>query len=136
LFRLLAMAIDAKAVFANLVEKERLYGHHSAEGRAMRTLGRALDGWSNGGLSADDVYALCDQAIADWLKARLKVSAWSAPRRIDLFEAARAAKLITDADELCLQRLPDRRAESSALAAENVQARLQLCIEIVERHWS
>ena len=48
------MAFDAQAIFANLTEKERVFGHHSAEGRAIRTLGRTLDGWSTGDLSARD----------------------------------------------------------------------------------
>ena len=130
------MSFDPKAIFANLSEKERLYGHHSAEGRAMRTLSRALDGWSNGNLSADDGIVLCDQAMEDWLKARLKVSAWSALRFADLLAAARTAELITDGELMRLARLHDRRAHASALATADVEAALQWCIEIVERHWS
>ena len=42
------MKFDAQAIFANLTEKERVKGHHSAEGQAIRTLGRALNGGSVG----------------------------------------------------------------------------------------
>ena len=42
------MSFDAQAIFANLAEKERIKGHHSPEGRAIRTLSRALSGWSSG----------------------------------------------------------------------------------------
>ena len=71
------MTFDPQAIFANLVEKERLKGHHSPEGRAIRILSRAMNGWSSGNLAALDVLVLCDQALEDWLKARLKLSAWS-----------------------------------------------------------
>jgi hypothetical protein len=70
----IVMSFDAKAILANLVEQERIKGHHSAEGRAIRTLARALSGWSTGTLSPTDVIILCDQAVEDWLKARLKRS--------------------------------------------------------------
>jgi hypothetical protein len=70
------MAFDAQAIFANLAEKERIKGHHSPEGRAIRTLSRALNGWSTGTLTRRDVIVLCDQAIADWLNTRLQRSAW------------------------------------------------------------
>ena len=67
------MTFDPRAIFANLTEKERLKGHHSAEGRALKTLSRALNGWSPGSLAPLDVLVLCDQAVEDWLKARLKL---------------------------------------------------------------
>ena len=71
------MAFDAQSIFANLAEKERLKGHHSAEGRAIRILSRAMNGWSSGNLAALDVLVLCDQSLEDWLKARLKLSPWA-----------------------------------------------------------
>src|ERR1700704_241399 len=77
------MSFDAQGIFANLAEKERIKGHHSPEGRAIRTLSRALNGWSSGSLSRRDVAVLCDQAMQDWLHARLKRSPW-------LFEAVPA----------------------------------------------
>ena len=67
------MSFDAHGIFANLAEQERLKGHHSPEGRAIRTLSRALSGWVAKNLAADDVVVLCAQAVEDWLKARLAV---------------------------------------------------------------
>ena len=68
------MNFDAKAIFADLAEKETIKGHHSPEGRAIRTLSRALNGYSSGNLSGRDVVVLYDQTIEDWLKAKCKFS--------------------------------------------------------------
>ena len=74
-YRVLIMPFDAQAIFANLAEKEQIKGHHSPEGRAIRTLSRALSGWSSEKIFRPvDVIVLCDQAVEDWLKARLKRS--------------------------------------------------------------
>ena len=62
------MPFNAQLVYANLVEKERVKGHHSPEGRAIRVLSRALSGWSSSDLSARDVVVLCDQAVEDCSK--------------------------------------------------------------------
>jgi hypothetical protein len=132
------MTFDAQAIFANLTEKERLHGHHSAAGRAIRTLSRALNGWSAGNLAANDVIVLCDQAIEDWLKARLKVSAWAATSLRQLLAEAVAMELITPVDLVHLQTVHDLRAHSTpdAIAADDVEAALKWTIEIVDRHWS
>jgi len=132
------MTFDPQAIFANLTAKERLHGHHSAEGRAIRTLSRALNGWSAGNLAADDVIVLCDQAIEDWLKARLKVSAWAATSLRQLLATAVATELITPAELIHLQTIHDLRAQSTAdpVAADDVEAVLEWAIEIIENHWS
>ncbi len=132
------MTFDAQAIFANLTEKERVHGHHSAEGRAIRTLSRALNGWSAGNLAADDVIALCDQAIEDWLKARLKVSAWAATGLRQLLAAAVATELITPLELIHIQTVHDLRAHSTAdaIAVDDVEAALEWAIEIVEKRWS
>ena len=132
------MTFDAQAIFANLSEKERIHGHHSPEGQAIRTLGRALHGWSTGNLSGGDVVVLCDQAIADWLKRKLKVSAWSATGMTELLAAAAAKDVLSPDDALRLQRLHAVRADanSRAIAAADVEAMLECAIEVVEQHWS
>ncbi|HEX2228798.1 MAG TPA: hypothetical protein VHM64_16810 [Candidatus Binatia bacterium] len=71
------MALDARETFANLTEKEKLKGHHSPEGQAIRTFTRALSGWTAENLSVLDVLGICEQATEDWLKARLNVRPWS-----------------------------------------------------------
>ena len=132
------MAFDAQAIFANLAEKERIHGHHSPEGQAIRTLSRALQGWSTGNLSGSDVIVMCDQAIEDWLKRKLKVSAWSAIGMTELLDAAVTKEVLSRIDAVRLQRLHNLRARMTedAIAAPAVEAALACAIEIVEKHWS
>jgi hypothetical protein len=133
------MPFDPQAIFANLAEKERLKGHHSAEGRAIRTLSRAMNGWSSGGLSGLDVVVLCDQSLEDWLKARLKLSAWSIQDFPALLEKAVGKGLITRLEAVRLQKLHNARVrardEGSATAANEVEAALEFYIQLVEKYW-
>lgn len=131
------MPFDAHEIFANLAEKEKVKGHHSPEGRAIRTLSRTLNGWSGGSLKARDVLALCDQAIEDWLKERLKLSSWSQPHLTALLAKTVEKNLITRLEAVRLQKLRHLRDRDSelAIAAQQVEAALDLCIQIVDRHW-
>ena len=132
------MAFDPQSLFANLAERERIHGHHSAEGQAIRMLSRALDGWSSGNLAGADVVALCGQAVEDWLKRRLKRSPWSANSCTDLLAAAMAANLLTPSDARRLQVLCDLRGRSSAgeLNPFEIEHILETTIAIVEQRWS
>jgi hypothetical protein len=133
------MTFDPQAMFANLAEKERLKGHHSAEGRAIRTLSRAVNGWSAGNLATLDVLVLCDQSLEEWLKARLKLSAWSTQNFPRLLEKAVVKGLITRMEAVRLQKLRNTRArardERTALAAHDVEAALEFSIQLIERYW-
>jgi hypothetical protein len=132
------MSFDAKAVLANLIEQERIKGHHSAEGRAIRTLARALSGWSAGTLSAADVIVLCEQAVEDWLKARLKRSPWSVEPLPALLGAARRQNLISPAEVIPLQKIHQQRelgVQTGALSIDAVEAALEFCIQLLEKHW-
>lgn len=133
------MAFDPQTIFANLAEKERLKGHHSAEGRAIRTLSRAMNGWSSGNLSALDVLVLCDQTLEDWIKTRLKLSAWSTQNLTLLLDKAVGEKLITRLEGARLQKLHNARArardEGSVIAANEVEAALEFSVQLVERYW-
>jgi hypothetical protein len=133
------MPFDPQTIFANLAEKERLKGHHSAEGRAIRTLSRAMNGWSSGDLSTLDVLVLCDQSLEDWLKARLRLSAWSTLDFTMLLEKAVGKGLITRMAAVRLQRIHNARArardEGRATAAPEVEAALEFCIQLVEKYW-
>jgi hypothetical protein len=133
------MTFDPQAIFANLVEKERLKGHHSIEGRAIRTLSRALNGWSSGNLAALDVLVLCDQTLGDWLKARLKLSPWATQDFPTLLENAVVKGLITRMEAVRLQKLHNARArardEANAPVAQDVEAALEFSIRVVERYW-
>jgi hypothetical protein len=131
------MSFDAQAIFANLAEKERLKGHHSPEGQAIRTLSRALHGWSSSNLGAGDVVVLCDQAIEDWLKARMKVSEWSAIGLMELIAAAAQTNLLTSAEAEKLRRVHEIRCQwpDAAVAASDAESALQTSIEIIEERW-
>jgi hypothetical protein len=133
------MTFDPQAMFANLAEKERLKGHHSAEGRAIRTLSRAMNGWSSGNLAALDVLVLCDQSLEDWLKARLKLSAWSTQEFPTLLEKAVVKGLVTRMEAVRLQMLHNARArardEGKAPGAHDVEAALEFSLRLIERYW-
>jgi hypothetical protein len=138
LLRLLIMAFDAHEIFANLAEKERIKGHHSPEGRAIRTLSRALSGWSGDNLSARDVLVLCDQAIEDWLKTRLKRSPWSAEAMPALLVAAMDGALLSRAEAVRLQEIHQLRAgarRARSISRGEVEAALEFCIELIDKHW-
>jgi len=132
------MPFDAQAIFANLAEKEKIKGHHSVEGRGIRTLSRALSGWSSGSLSRIDVVVLCEQAVEDWLKARLKRSPWSTQSMPALLPDAEAEHWITpsDADRLLhLHDLRMRAGKIGGISTREVQAALEFCIELIDKHW-
>ena len=133
------MSFDAKSIFANLAEKERIKGHHSPEGRAIRTLSRALSGLSSGSLSRRDVMVLCDQAMEDWLKARCKLSPWSTRNLPELLVEAVEAQWITRLEAVRLEKLRNKRNtlhdERADVPAQEVESALLFCIELIERHW-
>ena len=133
------MSFDAQAIFANLAEKERIKGHHSAEGRAIRILSRALNGSSSGNLSGRDVLVLCDQAVTDWMKARLKLSPWSTTSLPELLVKAIQAKLITRRDAVRLQKMHQSRDASDAARIDSSaalsQSALEFCVQLIEKHW-
>jgi hypothetical protein len=133
------MAPDLREIFANLAEKEKVKGHHSPEGQAVRTFGRALTGWAATNLSVLDVLVVCEQGMEDWLKARLNVKPWSSRGLPDLLEKAIGTGLVTRLDAVRLQkmhlarvRLDDTGAGGNAQDAEGA---LDLCIGVVEKHW-
>jgi len=132
------MPFNAQAIFANLAEKERIRGHHSPEGRAIRVLSRALSGWSAGNLSRRDVVVLCDQAVEDWLNARLKSSPWSIQSVPQLVPAALAERWITAAAAEQLQivhKLRDRAGDPEEISTREVEAALEFCIDLIDKHW-
>ena len=133
------MSFDAKAIFADLAEKERIKGHHSPEGRAIRTLSRALNGFSSGDLSGRDVIVLCDQAIEDWLQAKFKISPWSTRSLPELLVRTVQARWISRLEAVGLQKLRNTRESIDQQGADapglEVESTLKFCIELVEKHW-
>jgi hypothetical protein len=132
------MGFDAQSIFANLAEQERIKGHHSPEGRAIRTLSRALSGWSSADLSARDVIVLCDQAVEDWLKARLQRSPWSAQPLAALIVDAINKDLITRMEAVRLEKVRNARArpdDEAQISKVEVESALEFCIQLIEKHW-
>ena len=132
------MHFDAQAIFANLAEKERIRGHHSPEGQAIRVLSRALSGWSAGDLSRRDVAVLCDQAVEDWLNARLKRLPWSIQSVPQLVPVALAEQWITAADAERLRSVHKLRApagDPAEISTHEVEAALEFCINLIDKHW-
>ena len=126
---------DAQAIFANLAEKERIKGHHSPEGRAIRTLSRALNGWSSGILSSGDVVVLCNQAIEDWLHARVKPSPWPGRSVDSLVPQALREQLLTPAEAEKILTIYHARVNfSDATEAEAADA-LEFCIDLIDKRW-
>jgi hypothetical protein len=132
------MALNSQALVANLAERERVHGHHSPEGQAIRTLGRALDGWSLGNLAGSDVVVLCGQAVEEWLKLRLKESPWSANPLTTLLATAVATNLLQPSDAERLQPLHRYRSElaTRVFTVAEIETILQTSIAIVAQHWS
>jgi hypothetical protein len=133
------MSFDAQAIFADLAEKERIKGHHSPEGHAIRMLSRALHGLSSGNLSGRDVVVLCDQALEDWLKAKCKVSPWSVRSLPEFLIRAVQARWISRIEAVRLQKLRNVRQsldyQSADLPDLQVESTLKFCIELLEKHW-
>jgi hypothetical protein len=133
------MSLDAQAIFANLAEKERIKGHHSPEGRAIRILSRALNGYSSGNLSRRDVVVLCDQAVEDWLKAKCNVSPWSTRSSPEWLAKAVQAHWITRLEAVRLQKLRNTRiliqGERADWPAPEAESMLEFCIQLIEKHW-
>lgn len=130
------MTFDPQAIFANLAEKERLKGHHSPEGQAIRMLSRALNGWSTATLSGQDVLVLSHQAVEDWLKSKLKLSNWSRLNLPELVAAAMEKDLLTPVEAAGLHRIHDARLRGAqAPTACDVDSTLEFCIRLVEKRW-
>jgi hypothetical protein len=130
------MTFDPQAILANLAEKEKLKGHHSPEGHAIRMLGRALNGWSTATLSERDVLVLSHQAVEDWLKSRLKLSGWSRRELPELIAAALEKNLLTPVEAVRLRRIHNARLrEEQQLSARDMNSTLEFCIRLVEKRW-
>lgn len=126
--------MDAQALFAELAERERVHGHHSAEGQAIRLLSRALQGWSLGQLAGADVLSLGAQAMEDWLKRRLRRSPWSADGLAEL--ASAAATGLTPGEVESLKQLAALRQRGGELAPSEIEKIIAAAIAMVERRWS
>lgn len=105
----------------------------------MRLLSRALNGWSTDLLGIYDVIILCDQAITDWLKARLQVSPWKQSDGDRLLAQAVAQALLDEQAVLPLQRIHKARLEMrqgrGGVTRAEAEASLLFCIDLINEHW-
>jgi hypothetical protein len=135
----LKMDRDLREIFASLAETERIKGHHSPEGQAIRTLSRALTGWAATNLSVLDVLVVCEQGVEDWLKARLRIKPWSSRGLPELLNKAIDGGLVTRLDAVRLQKMHLARVHlddtGGAGSARDAESALRLCIGAVEKHW-
>ena len=133
------MAFELREIFANLAEKEKLKGHHSPEGLAIRTFSRALTGWLAGNLKVLDVLVLCEQGMEDWLKARLNVKPWSSRGLPELLGKAIERGLVTRLDAVRLHKMHLARVRLDDTGGggqrPDAESALELCIGVVEKHW-
>jgi hypothetical protein len=130
---------EARAIFENLAEQEKIKGHHSNEGLAIRLLSRGLSGWLSRTLSARDVYILCDETLEQWLRSRLTDSPWSSLQFTDLVARAFLGGWIT---ELEVTRIVFVRAMRKRVTAAEIRppesevvATLRNSIKVVENYW-
>ena len=75
-----------------------------------------------GNLAALDVLVLCDQAVEDWLKARLKLVALVDASFPTLLDRGSAARLITRLEAVRLQKLHHARARARDRSADQSRA--------------
>jgi hypothetical protein len=130
------MTSNLRAIFANLAEQEKVKGHHSPEGQAIRIMGRAVNGWSSGSLSGQDVLVLAHQAVEDWLKSKLKLSRWSNRDFPALIAAALRNEVLTTAEAVRLREIHEARvADQQPLSPGDVDNILEFCIRVVEKRW-
>ncbi|MDH3444222.1 MAG: hypothetical protein OEN50_09895 [Deltaproteobacteria bacterium] len=133
------MPFDLRETFANLAEKEKIKGHHSPEGAAIRTFSRALTGWLAGNLRVLDVLVLCEQGMEDWLKSRLSLRSWSTRGLPELLSQAIEKELVTRLDAVRLQKMHFARVRLDDAGGggnpQEVENALELCIRVVENHW-
>jgi hypothetical protein len=131
------MSFNAQQLLANLAEKERVKGHHSPEGQAIRIISRALHGWSLGTLAAGDVVLLCRQALEDWLKARMQISEWSSAGLAELIAAAARTGVLTDAEAEKLRLVHERqqRLSGAAIDEADVLDVIRNAIVVLEARW-
>jgi hypothetical protein len=130
---------EARAIFENLAEQEKIKGHHSNEGMAIRVLSRGLSGWLERILSHEDAYVLCDETLEQWLRRRVTGRPWSSVQFIELVVQALEGGWITEdnaGDLLLLRAMRNgivagkmRLRERQAIAALRISTRL------VENYW-
>jgi hypothetical protein len=130
---------EARAIFEDLAEQERIKGHHSNEEMAIRVLSRGLSGWLERTLSHEDAYVLCDETLEQWLRRRVTGRPWSSVQFIGLVVQALEGGWITEdnAGDLLLLRAMRNGvvAGKMRLRERQVIAALRISTRLVENYW-
>jgi len=105
----------------------------------MRMLSRALNGWAAQMLGVYDVIILCDQAIGDWLRARLGLSPWAQSDFTNLLSRAVQQRWLKGQAVAPLERIHRARLEMregrGGVTHSEAEAGLLLCIDLINEHW-
>jgi hypothetical protein len=130
---------EARAIFENLAEQEKIKGHHSNEGMAIRVLSRGLSGWLERTLSHVDAYVLCDETLQQWLRRRVTGRPWSSAQFEELLVQGLEEGSITEDNAGDLVLLRAMRigvvAGKMRLGGRQVVAALRISTRLVESYW-
>jgi hypothetical protein len=135
----LSARAEARAIFENLAEQEKIKGHHSNEGMAIRVLSRGLSGWLEGILSHQDAYVLCDETLEQWLRRRMTGGSWSSVPFVELVLQAWKGESITEDNAYALLLLRGMRNAvvngKMPLRERQVVAALRMSTRLIENYW-
>jgi hypothetical protein len=130
---------EARAIFENLAEQEKIKGHHSNEGMAIRVLSRGLSGWLARTLSHQDTYVLCDETLEQWLRRRVTGGPWSSVQFVELIVQGLERGSITEDNAGDLISLRAMRngvvAGKIPLGDRQVVAALRISTRLLENYW-
>jgi hypothetical protein len=135
----LSPRVEARAIFENLAEQEKIKGHHSNEGMAIRVLSRGLSGWLERTLSDRDAYVLFDETLEQWLRRRVTGGPWSSVQFVELIVQGLEGGSITEDNAYTLISL---RAMRNAVVERKIRvwsrqvvAALRMSTRLVESYW-
>ena len=130
---------EARAIFESLAEQEKIKGHHSNEGMAIRVLSRGLSGWLERTLSHPDAYVLCDETLEQWLRRRVTGGPWSSVQFVELIAQGLESGCITEDDAghlICLRAMRNAVDKRKIRVGERqVIAALRISTRLVESYW-
>lgn len=130
---------EARAIFENLAEQEKIKGHHSNEGMAIRVLSRGLSGWLERTLSHKDAYVLCDETLEQWLRRRVTGEPWSSVQFVELIVQGLERGSITEdnaGDLISLRAMRNGIVGGKIpLGDRQVVAAIRISTRLVESYW-
>jgi hypothetical protein len=130
---------EARAIFENLAEQEKIKGHHSNEGMAIRVLSRGLSGWLARTLSHQDTYVLCDETLEQWLRRRVTGGPWSSVQFVELIVQGLEGGSITEdnaGDLILVRAMRDAVVKRKMrIGDRQVVAAIRISTRLLENYW-